>query len=57
MGLGRLEEGTTVERQIYSQFKKFKKKQIHDFYKERGLEVPKPGMFGCVLLCIDGLKR
>lgn len=22
---------------------------MHDFYKERGLEVPKPGKFGCVL--------
>lgn len=30
---------------------------MHDFYKERGLEVPKPGKFGCILSCIYTLKN
>ena len=30
---------------------------MHDFYKERGLEVPKPGKFGWVLFLIHRLKN
>lgn len=30
---------------------------MHDFYKERGLEVPKPGKFGCIPWCIYRLKN
>lgn len=30
---------------------------MHDFYKERGLEVPKPGKFGCILQYTYRLKN